>query len=332
MIKESNIIRIALSSDSKYIIPIMVLLQSVFDNNSQSKVHIYLFYFEGHLSTEDILLIKKNVESRSGNFTSVSINEDRIKGFPVFRHGINVYLRLFLPELLQSIEKVLFLDGDIIVRGSLKELFETNVSSYYLAAVKDSTSFYSKDYQESIGIGSDHYYFNAGVVLLNLEEMRKICFFDKAIRFISSYYSKIADADQAVLNYISYPDHVKYISPKFNLNFNVEKDIMSKIADKGEIEEAKRNPVIVHFIGQSKPWSALCIHPYRHEWWRYLKKTKFSDFVPEDQNLLNRFYRIYLWTTKSFEHKISLETKRKIGRLIPEKIKKIIKLSMKKKI
>jgi lipopolysaccharide biosynthesis glycosyltransferase len=330
MIDKSDTINIALAADSNYIIPITVLLQSIFDNNLGNKIHIYLLHFEGYMSFEDLVFLEEFTLKRNAKFTSLSVREERIEEFPILRHGINTYLRLFLAELLPSIKKILYLDGDIIVRGDLSQLFETDISNYYLAAAKDAMSFYDVNYQKKIGIEAGYIYFNAGVTLLNLDILRKIDPIKKSVKFYSKFYNYIVDSDQAILNHISYPDHVKYISPKYNLNFNIEKDIMYRIANKEEIKKAIRNPTIVHFIGSSKPWSALCIHPYRKEWWKYLRKTKYLDFVPNDHSIKNSVYRLFLWSTRTLEKKFTLKAKQNVGRFIPNKIKVVIKKSMKK--
>ena len=112
------------------------------------------------------------------------------------------------------------------------------------------------------------------------------------------------------------------------MNYAVEKDVATLVWGKQAIKEAKKNPAIIHFIGPVKPWSVLSVHPARKYWWRYLKKTTFSGYKPVDANFRKRLLKLYLSITKNIERQFSLETKKKIGKLIPSQLKKRIKKSM----
>lgn len=160
---------------------------------------------------------------------------------------------------------------------NLTALFQTNLSSYYIAAAKDSTRIYHPNYQTALGIESTHWYFNAGVTLLNLDQLRKINLPNVTNQFVHQYYKRIIAPDQDVLNYICQGGKTLYIHPKYNMNYAVEKDVATLVWGKQAIKEAKKNPAIIHFIGPVKPWSVLSVHPARKYWWRYLKKQHFRD-------------------------------------------------------
>lgn len=96
------------------------------------------------------------------------------------------------------------------------------------------------------------------------------------------------------------------------------------------VNEAKASPAVIHYIGPVKPWSALSVHPQRKRWWRTLKKTPFRDYKPADGSLKNRLRQCYLLVTKSIERQFTLESKRRIGKLIPSSLKNGLKKSMMK--
>lgn len=320
-------IHIALAADSNYMVPVTVALQSIFDHNKED-LFIYLLFLEGALETADLETIAEFVNKHGATFIPLKVKHDQIAGFPETRHGPSTLLRLCLPTLLPDLDKILYLDGDIIVRSSLTELFQTDLSSYYIAAAKDSTRIYHPDYQTALGIEDTHWYFNAGVTLLNLNQLRKINLPEVISRFTHQYYEQIAAPDQDALNYICQNGKTFYIHPRYNMNYAVEKDVAIQIWGKQAIEEAKKEPAIVHFIGPVKPWSVLSIHPQRKYWWRYLKETSFAGYKPKDSNFRNYLRRFYLSITKPIERQFSLRTKRKIGKLIPSRLKKRIKKSM----
>lgn len=322
-------IHIALAADSNYIIPITVVLQSIFDNNQGEYIHIYLLYLEGTLKERELNFLTNFTQQRKGTFTELEVKQEQIEGFPETRHGKATLLRLCLPILLPNLDKILYLDGDIIVNGNLSELYQSDISFYYVAAVKDSASIYDIRYQTSMNIESSHFYYNAGILLLNLAALRKADLAEQMNLFIQKYFGQISAPDQDFLNYISQKKTL-YIPPKYNMNYALEKDIITKIWNKEEIKEAKKSPVIIHYIGSTKPWSILSVHPRRKLWWKYLRKTCFAGYRPTDVTFRNCMRKCYLLVASPIERMFTLEAKKKIGKLIPLKFKKQIKKSLQK--
>lgn len=325
----NNKIHIALAADSNYIIPITVVLQSLFDNNRGEDLIIYLLYLEGTLKEKDLNFLADFTQQRKGVFIGLEVKQEQIEGFPETRHGKATLLRLCLPNLLPDLDKILYLDGDIVVNGNLLELFQSDIDSYYVAAVKDSASAYNIGYQTSMGIESSHFYYNAGILLLNLTALRRVDLAGQMNLFTQKNFGRISAPDQDFLNYICQKKTL-YIPPKYNMNYALEKDIIAKIWDKKEVKEAKTSPVIVHYIGPIKPWSILSMHPQRKLWWKYLKETPFADFRPKDATLHNYVRKCYLLIASPIERLFTLETKKKLGKLIPLKLKKHIKKSLHK--
>ncbi len=324
-------IHIALVADSNYLVPITVVLQSIFDNNRGEDITIYLLYLEGTLKEEDLLFLTDFTRQRKGTFTELKIKQEQIDGFPETRHGKATLLRLCLPNLLPGLNKILYLDGDIIVNGDLSPLFDLDISGYHVAAAKDSASVYNINYQTAMGIESSHFYYNAGILLLNLAALRQIDLVTQMNDFTRKNYDRISAPDQDFLNYICQKKTL-YIPPKYNMNYALEKDIRAKIWTREEVKEARKHPVIVHYIGPIKPWSILSTHPQRKLWWKYVKRTCFADYRPKDATLRNHIHKCYLSVTRPVERLFSLDSKRKIGKLIPSGLKKGLKKSLQKNI
>ena len=170
----SNILHIALAADNNYVMPTTVVIQSIFDNNANCDIQIYMLYLEDTLSKDELAFMASEVQKHGGVLTSLEVKNEQIEGFPSTRHGKATLLRLCLPELLPHINKILYLDGDIIVDGDISYLYNIDITDFLAAATRDSASVYNIGYQTSMGINSSHFYFNAGVMLLNLEAFRKI--------------------------------------------------------------------------------------------------------------------------------------------------------------
>lgn len=329
--RENPQIHIALAADSNYIIPITVVLQSIFDQHAEIDVHIYLLFLEGTLQNEDLEFFSSFIAKHKGYFVPLEIKNRQIEGFPATRHGKATLLRLCLPVILPHLDKILYIDGDVVVKDCLLELFQTDMTPYYIAAAKDTTCIYHPDYIKALDIADSHWYFNAGVTLLNLNKLRTINLPQTITAFAKKHYHIITAPDQDALNYIC-QGHTYYIHPRYNMNYSVEKDVAVQVWGKTQIQEAKATPAIIHFIGPVKPWSIFSIHPQRKSWWNILKRTPFKDYKPKDYSLKNLIHKYYLLATKAVEKQFSLENKRKIGKLIPITLKKKIKKSMMKSV
>lgn len=325
--KEDAKIHIALAADSNYIVPITVLLQSIFDHHANATVCIYLLFIEKTLQEKDLNFLADYTEKHRQKFIPLEVKREQIEGFPDSRHGKATLLRLFLPTLLPQLDKILYIDGDTIVQDNLAELFHTDISSCCVAAARDTACIYHPDFIRALDINDEHWYFNAGVTLLNLKELRAIDLLEKVAVFTRAHYNVIAAPDQDSLNHIC-QGRTLYIHPRYNMNYSVEKDVARRVWGREQVKEAKASPTIIHFIGPIKPWSVLSVHPQRKKWWKTLKKTPFAHYRPKDENLKNKLHKCYLLASKAIERQFSLESKRKIGRLIPAVLKKSLKKSL----
>jgi lipopolysaccharide biosynthesis glycosyltransferase len=325
-----NIIQIAIAADSNYLMQAFVVLKSLFVNNSSNSININFLYIPSLTKEEDLNKIRNYVINHNQNFTELKISDEYLDIFPETRHSKNTFLRLLLPILLPDLDKILYLDSDIIIKGDLLDLYNTDIDNYYVGAVKEVAHIYNYLRLKELLVEDGYFCFGAGVILMNLKMMREDNIFDKFIDVLKYKKEILNSADQDVLIYVLWKK-VRYLHPKFNFNFLVEKDVVSKVWSKNELQEVYSNPVIVHYIGPVKPWSYLSFHPKTSLWWQYLKLTPYFNYKPKDKNISNFFKRLYLSPIKRFERTLTLSQKQKFGRLIPTNIKSSFKRVMLKK-
>lgn len=200
------------------------------------------------------------------------MNAELFKNFPMsesYQTGhlssMATYYRLYMTEVLPSfVSKVLYLDGDIIVRDSLKLLWNTDISGVAVAAVTDTANntmmpYDFLRYSPSLG------YFNAGVLLINLDYWRENRVLDTFLQFVREHPERLHSHDQDVLNYCF--RNAKITLP---IKYNVMTEFSKKDAHnwlsweyEEQLEEAQKHPVIVHFAVAPKPWHSDCPNPYR---------------------------------------------------------------------
>lgn len=145
------------------------------------------------------------------------------------------YGKLFIHELLPKLDKVLYLDVDLIVLDSLKELYNTSFDGNYIVGCESHN--YGKIQAKELGIDK---YFNSGVMLLDLKAMRE----NNVSEYIRKHFKSLVGKtlwvyDETIINGLL-SDKIKFISQEWNYCINRAYD--NKI----------KEPKILHFIGGDK--------------------------------------------------------------------------------
>lgn len=277
---------IVFSTDNNYAQHLGVALQSLLHNNRSLSFHVYILTTDIHDS--HIQNWKEIASPYDCELTTIDINEKTFENLQMGRWGKAMYYRLLIPELIKE-SKVLYLDVDIVVNGPIHEIFETNISSSYLAAVEAILSD-TESRKRYLNMTPKAKYFNSGVMLLNLNKWRQDKIDRKLEKFLASYTqlkSPDQDALNAVINGQWIPLHFKY-NYYYRRNFK-EESLFSSTFDKKELKEASANPVIIHYVGSKKPWHYRDIHPLKHLYWKYLEMTPYRNYHTEDFSVPNFF-------------------------------------------
>lgn len=273
-------IHIAFAPDDNYIIPTSVALTSLFINE-KAQIFIHLIYIEGNLSDRNRAILKDICIKFGQNIEFKEVKQESLSSFPKFRHGLSAYLRILTPYLLDNIDKILYLDGDIIVKQSILSLYNIDLSDFQLAAVSDLKPYFTPGYIETIGYSYKHPYINSGVLLMNLKTLRDMNILNKTKEYLGKYKELIYHEDQDILNCVC-PD-ILILPPKYNSIIHLwNKNIVvcKKLWNDLEIKEAKENPVIIHYLGGLKPWKSEVYHPFKKEWYYYLRQSPFKTYNP----------------------------------------------------
>jgi lipopolysaccharide biosynthesis glycosyltransferase len=321
--EKQNHIEIAFAADSNYLVPATVFLKSLFENNKSNHLSVNLLYLKSLMNEKDLVFIENYVTEHGHSLRKLSVSDDDVKAYPAINHAISACLRLLLPKLLPlHVEKILYLDADIVILDDLLTLYETNITDFFIAAVRDSIDAYAKfnpnlqKHIDNLGLIPGNYYVNSGVLLMNITKMRKFNVVERFFDFASEHYQHLVWADQDIINAVL-GGYIKYIQPKYNMNYMVEPDVAKEVWGKNEVSEAKKHPAIIHYIGTVKPWNYLSYHPQTNIWWCYLKLIPFKDFKPVGQSLKYLPKKWYLKIVKTIDYSIPAYTKRNLGRYMP---------------
>jgi len=262
-------------TDKNYIMPTGVMMYSVCVNNVEDNIVFHIVTIG--VSSEE----KRKLYNTVSQFGNKSVNfydtkELDLSVLPMISNShvtIATYFRLFLTKLLpQNLNRIIYLDGDIVVRQSLSSLWEFDIENCAVAAVEEycvpDSVFERLQYAKEIG------YFNAGVLLINLEFWRSNNLMSAFVDFVSKYSDSIRYHDQDVLNYVL-KKHKKSLPIKYNLTTNY---LLSnhECGDRRNLQviyEAIKDCVILHFTGEGNPWCTSCLHPFRSSFFKYQAQT-----------------------------------------------------------
>lgn len=310
---ENTTMNIFFASNDNYVQHLSVSIASILINSlPNEKFNFYIL--DGNISdnNKNILLSLKNIKDFNMEF--IHVQDEMFKMCPItsvcYHISNQCYYRYIIPLVKPELEKVLYLDCDIVIKDSLEDLWNIDLKDNYVAAVEDLSLITNDDAKR---LGTNHY-FNSGVLLINNELWKRDDIINTLFKNTQEIHDKIRWVDQCVLNY-TFKDKVLFVSPKYNLQHSAYNDTKYNLYKKNEIEYAKAFPVIVHYTGCDKPWHKKCYHKLWKDYYKYLKYTPYK-----------KIYYAYKFKkfVKSFLQSVFLlknENDKKILRFIGLKIK-----------
>ena len=247
--------------DDGYIEPIKNLLYSIYVNNGGEHRFYFLFINICEENRKEVVEFAKNKCKSEAVF--VEYLNDMLNVMPAEgAWSKEIYLRLFAPYVLNNIDKILYLDGDTIVNGNIRELFFLeNFSNYFVAAIPN-------DVQEShklrLGLGEECTYINSGVMLMNLEKIRNVFSIEDIEMLLTKLRKRLVFPDQDFIN-IVFKDNIKLLDVKYNY--------MISLSERTDSYPKLKDFKICHYV-LAKPWNEE--FPYKTDtiYFKYLLKRK----------------------------------------------------------
>lgn len=236
-------INIAYAVNNLYFSSFLTSLTSILKNSEYENLNIIILYND--INQIDLFKINELKEIRFFTLQTIFIPDDLIKHFSFiyFQTKENWY-RYILADKLPNIDKILYLDCNTIIRKSLLALWELDMKDKIIGSVEDIS--FSKDKAIKLGL-EDNFYFNAGVLLINTKEWRKMKLTNKLINHIKKS-NNFFDVDHSWLNIITDMKKIK-LNPEFNF-MEVLPAENSCQYDREYLEIYKQaDPTILHFEG-----------------------------------------------------------------------------------
>ena len=265
-----EVIPIFFAVDNGYIPFLGVALKSLIDNTSkENKYAIKILYTS--VSDENKARIKKyEKENISIEFVDLNKQLEEIKEKLYTRNYFSntTYYRLFIPELYPQYDKVVYIDSDTICLADIVDLYNVDMGDNLIAAVSDgavqSIEIFQDYVERVVGVVDYNNYFNAGVIVMNLKELRKYKFQEKFIYMLGKIRFEVAQ-DQDYLNRLC-KGRVKILDYEWN-----RMPVMGK--RDGDIN-------LIHYNLGAKPWYFDDVL-YQEYFWKYAEKTEFYNEIKE---------------------------------------------------
>ncbi len=252
MTQTGNEINILVTLDCNYIPYFNVMLSSLIHSNPNE--HFRVFLLNNTIEKQDVESSEK-ILCGSGTLELVKINETELDGAPTTdRYPKEIYYRIFAAKYLpQDIDRVLYLDPDLIVNGSVRPLYDTDLGNNYFAAASHIGNILHLINEIRLDMGEESPYINSGVMLMNLELLRKEQSFGEVFDYIKSHKSKLILPDQDIISGL-YGDRIIPLDP---FVYNMTERLFAfrfQNGGRASLKSVRENAVIIHYCGRNKPW------------------------------------------------------------------------------
>jgi lipopolysaccharide biosynthesis glycosyltransferase len=308
--KGDRVIPMVLAANQKYV-PIMYnCAQSIVNHTTESyQYEIYVFHTD--ITADSQKIFHDELERENVHFTFINVLE-KVTGYRLQAKEhitTETFYRFLILDILKGYKKVLYLDCDMIIMRDVADLYSIDLGENLIGAAKDpdfmgqcnGANTDTKEYCEEVLKINPYEYFQAGVLLLNVEELNRTTTVEKLLQMADTGIYKYSDQD--ILNIVC--EHkVTYIDMAWNMIVDCDhfrwhgviKYAPYYILD--EYEEARKHPYIIHYAGFLKPWMKAD-EDFAEEFWKIARTNRYYEVILSDMNVKTASDIAYAVTAKS---------------------------------
>lgn len=245
-------INILVTLDENYLPHLNVMLASLLHSNPDCDFDVYLLHA---VIGEEALIQTRSLLAPSGRLISVQAADLELDDAPTTaRYPREIYYRIFAARYLpQSLDRILYLDPDIIVNGSIKELYQLPMGDCYFAAASHTGEFLRMVNGIRLDMEEDSPYINSGVMLMNLELLRREQNYEDVFRFMEEMKNRLILPDQDIISSL----YGSRICALDTYRYNMTERLFQRHSpfEKGlDLHWVREHSVIIHYCGRNKPW------------------------------------------------------------------------------
>ena len=291
-----NVAHIVYATDDRFAEILGVSLVSLYEN-SKDMDDIVVYVLDTGIRQENrgklLSVCQKYMRTEIQFIPAQDVSKKLSMNVTIDRGSLSQYARLFVStDLPSNLGRVLYLDCDIIVKKSIRELWNLDLHQKTIEALMD---VFSKYYRVNIDLKENDVMFNSGVMLIDLDKWKKDNVEDKLLHFITKKKGRIQQGNQGALNAVLSHDTYCF-EPRFNsvtifYDFNFKEMMIyrrpPRFYTEKQMKEAVENPFIIHFTTSFKSvraWVKGCEHRYADEWMKYKNMSPWNDRKLWDDN------------------------------------------------
>ena len=281
------------------------ILSLLINNQDMDDIHFYIM--EEDVSDDSRKRLEQIILQYGRKITFLNpekiLEQLKVLGIPRYRGSYSTNLKMFFPIVLEEhIDRLIYIDSDTIVNGSLKPLLTYDMDRKPLAMAYDSLGL---RHAQLIGNRKTDGYFNAGVILFDVSRWKELKCTEQIAQYAKDTRSHYISPDQDLLN-IVLRGKIALLPPTYNLQpmHLICSPLMYRILfrpetyyEEKEIEEAISNPSIYHFfrfLGEF-PWHRDALHPGKAIFESYLKQSPWAGLRSGYTEQNSKVFRIERW-------------------------------------
>lgn len=276
---------IAYSCNDYYIPQTGISIISLCENNKKSE-NINIYFIGKDVSQENVSILQSITEAYGRHFIHIDFNTLAydLNISAIGRHIETIYTKVFFTRI-EGLEKIIYLDSDTVIDGSLEPLWNEDISDVYMGAVQTFSKM-----KKFLGMDEFTPFFNDGMAIVNVDYCRKHNLTEKVLKVIEEYNGNPPTLSEGALNKVC-QGHVKFISLRWNCMSGIlyfgkldMKYLSSKLDQytEDDLAESCLHPVVIHYLTAfyNRPWLYPCSHPYKEKYYYYQAKSPWKDDKP----------------------------------------------------
>lgn len=265
---------VAFATNEAYAPYMSVAIQSLIDHAAaDNDYRVYVLYSQLSEETKQTLnkMSTSNVRVELKNVSWIAENPNL---YTCAYFSVEMYYRLWIPEIFKEYDKVLYLDCDILVRADVAELFNYDLGDNYIGACRDVFP------KSQVNVVASDMYVNSGVIMFNVPAWLENNLSEKCVETVKKY-RQLVYPDQDVLNLVC-NGKIYYFDFYWNVMIGslmqTPKNICLSEKNKEAFLNSQKTPdkaKIIHYTSDRKPWKPSFCPRYGYLWLECAEKSPF---------------------------------------------------------
>lgn len=276
-------LNILVTLDSNYLHQLNVMLTSLLDSEPEGYVRVFLLS-RGEM-TEEQLANTRRVLAGRGGLCPITIREEQLQGAPTTdRYPLEIYYRIFAAKYLpRELDRVLYLDPDLVINQSIRYLYRLPMGTAFFAAASHIGNLLHMVNELRLDMDETSPYINSGVMLMNLRQLRREQDYGQVFEYIEAHKNRLILPDQDIISGL----YGGRIIPLDAWRYNMTERLFAfhrQAGDRMELDFVRENCAIIHYCGRNKPWKSSYIGKldcfYKEAEAKYRKKLEQAQEQP----------------------------------------------------